>query len=435
MHLASRNIKITTMPHLPLTVVAIGAGHRSVICASYALKHPERMKLVAVAEPNEHRRNALADAHHVSHDMRFASYQELVARPVLARAAINGTMDGLHYDSTNLLLDRGYDVLLEKPIAPTEREVRDLIEKATRLKRIVMICHVLRYAPFYARLKSLIAAGEIGRITAIETRECVAYHHVAAAFVRGRWNQRSVNPMLLSKCCHDLDIIAWLMSGVPALRVSSFGSRSFFRPENAPAGSAERCLVGCCIESTCPYSACTNYITQNLQPFYAFESAEHMGELTLQQKLDSLKVSPMGRCVWHCDNDVVDRQTVAIEFADGTVGSHVLATGSARGGRTIFVQGTTGELEGNAESGIIKLRKPRLEHGADHTEQTLDVNIAGGGDGHGGGDMLLVEDFVSVVNHEPTSAGATHIADSLTGHLLAFAADRAMLKHSVESVA
>lgn len=421
------------MADRPLTVAVVGAGHRSVIYASYAHKHPERMKVVAVADPSEHRRNKLAQAHHVPENLRFKSFEDLAARPAIADAAINGTMDGLHHASTSLLLDCGYDVLLEKPIAPTEAQVRDLIGKASRLKRTVMICHVLRYAPFYAKLKALISTGEIGGITAIATRECVCYHHVAAAFVRGRWSKRSVNPMLLAKCCHDLDIIAWLMSGVPVARVSSFGSRAFFRPEKAPAGSAERCLTGCQIESTCPYSARTNYITQNLQQFYAFESAEHLGTLTLEQKLESLKTSPMGRCVWHCDNDVVDRQTVNIEFADGTAVSHNLFTGAAKSGRMIYVQGTQGKLEGEMEHGVISLRKPRLERGAGHTEQKFDVNVTG--DMHGGGDLRLVEDFICVVKGEAASLGATRIEDSLTGHLLAFAADRAMLNHTVESIA
>ena len=416
----------------PLTVAVVGAGHRSIIYASYAQERPDRLKVVAIAEPNEHRRNEFAKTHGIPENLCFKSYEDLAARPPVAEAVINGTMDRLHYASTCMLLERGYHVLLEKPIAPTEEEVRDLIAKAGRLKRIVMICHVLRYAPFYAKIKELVSAGEIGAITAIESREAVCYHHVAAAFVRGRWNKRSVNPMLLAKCCHDLDIVAWLMSGVPARRVSSFGSRSFFRPENAPAGAAKRCLDGCKVESACPYSARTNYITQNLQQFYAFEAAEHLGELTLEQKLESLKTSPMGRCVWHCDNDVVDRQTVNIEFANGVAVSHNMFTGAAKAARTIYIQGTGGEIEGEMESGVVTLRKPRLEPGSHFHEERFDVSVAG--DMHGGGDLRLVEDFVCVLRGEQASKGATRIEDSLTGHVLAFAADRAMLKHGVETI-
>ncbi|MBN1809447.1 MAG: Gfo/Idh/MocA family oxidoreductase [Planctomycetes bacterium] len=417
------------MVEKPLKVAVVGAGHRSVGYAAYALRHPDRMKVVAVADPVEHRRAALAERHGLAGDMLFESYEDMAARPKFADAVINGTMDRLHYSSSMPFLRQGYHMLLEKPIAATADEVRGLIRTAGDNGAVVMICHVLRYAPFYSTIKRLLLDGRIGDVVSLHTSENVSYHHMATGFVRGRWRKEAdSNPMLLAKCCHDMDIIAWIVSGVAARRVSSFGSLVHFRPENAPEGSAERCLDGCRIEPDCPYSAKTMYVEQKLWGFYAWEPIEHVPDATDERKLESLKTdNPYGRCVWHCDNDVVDHQSVLIEFENGVTATHDMFTGAARGSRTIHVVGTKGEVEGDMEAGELVLRLPCGEPGRTYTEEHVDIGVRG--DGHGGGDGLLVDDFVSTLLGEETSRGVTRIEDSLTGHLIAFAADSSMRGH------
>ena len=420
-----------------VTAAIVGAGHRAVAYASYALQHPDRLRITAIADPNEVRRRREGDRFSIPESMRFQSFEELAARPGLADAVINGTMDRLHYSSSLPLLEAGYHLLLEKPIASTEAEVRGLIDAAQRHKRIVMICHVLRYAPFYRRIKDLLDRGTIGSIIALTSTESINYHHMTTPFVRGRWRQHSTNPILLSKCCHDLDIIAWLMSGVPVRRVASFGSLTQFRPENAPPGSAMRCLDGCQIEATCIHSARTNYITQGLWGSYVWESIEHIENPTIEQKLESLRSNnPYGRCVWHCDNDVADHQTVIIEFANGATATHNLFGGGARIARSIHITGTLGEIQGDLETDAIEVLKPRVTSGADHTRETINVAVDRAGEmlGHGGGDAGLIEDFVAILAGHPPSRSVTHIEDSLTGHLIAFAADTAMLEGRVVSL-
>lgn len=427
----------------PVTIAIVGAGHRSVAYARYALRHPDRMKVVAVADPDAMRRDKLADAHGVPAAMRFASYEQYVDRPgaaPLADAVINGTMDKLHYVSTMPLLKAGYHVLLEKPIACTEREVRELIEVAGRHKRIVMICHVLRYAPFYVRIKQLVDEGAIGEVVTLHTSENVSYHHMAVAFVRGRWNnEEASNPMLLAKCCHDLDIIAWLMSGQAIRRVASFGSLRQFRKENAPAGATARCLDGCAVEATCAYSARTNHITQGLWRDYAFEHHPDYKTMTEQEMLDSLRdpKNRYGRCVWHCDNDVVDHQNVIVEFANGATASHDMLCATSRATRTIHIVGTRGELQGDLETGLIDVLTPKLGPGERFEKRTIDVKVEGGGvtGGHGGGDERLIGDFVALLRGEQTSRGHTRIEDSLAGHVIAFAADRSRKEGRVVEVA
>lgn len=411
-----------------ITAIVVGAGHRGLLCASYALQHPDELKIVGVADPNEWRRKQTAEIHGFGPDMCFESAEELARKGLLADAIINGTMDNEHVPTSLPLLAAGYHILLEKPIANRESEVRALQATARKYDRTVMICHVLRYAPFYAAIRKRVLDGEIGEIMSVMTVENVSYHHMATCFVRGKWNRLELgNSMLMSKCCHDLDLITWMKSGIRPLRVSSLGSLMYFRPEHAPEGSGKRCLVDCKIEETCDYSARKHHIDQNIWPTYAFQSIEHE-EQTEENRLRSLREdNPHGRCVWHCDNDVVDHQAVAIEFADGSTGSHNMIGGTSRPCRSMHIIGTKGEIQGVNEEGAFVVRHPDVRKGHEYSETRVEVNVSG--DGHGGGDMRLVEDFVRTLQGEPRSISSTNLDDSIYGHLLGFAADKARIEH------
>ncbi len=414
------------MPESPVSAVVIGAGHRSILYASYAEKHPEQLKIVGIAEPNDVRREKAAARFGIPGDRCFRSAEELAARPQFADAAINGTMDRQHVDTAIPLLEAGYHLLLEKPMAVHQEELLRLVDAVRRTQRRLMVCHVLRYAPFYVEIRKRIAAGELGDILHIHTAEHVSYHHMAAAFVRGKWRNRAQsNPMLLAKCCHDMDLLCWFKSGQAPRRVASFGSRTFFRPEAAPKGAGTRCLLDCKIEADCPYSARKHYIEMGLWSAYAWEPIEHLDNPSVEDKIQSLRTdNPWGRCVWHCDNDVVDHQTVNIEFADRATASHDMVGGASRPCRKIHILGTAGEIEGIMEEGKFVLRRPDARRGHEFSQDLVDVNVAGGM--HGGGDFRLVRDFVRIIRGETPSISTTDIMDSVFGHLIAYAADRAM---------
>jgi len=252
----------------------------------------------------------------------------------------------------------------------------------------------------------------------------VSYHHMAVGYVRGKWNREDLgSTMLMAKCCHDLDLITWMKSGIHPKKVNSFGSLMYFKPENAPPGSGTRCLVDCKIEETCPYSAKKHYIEQNLWGAYAWQSMEHHNNPDVEQKLESLRTdNPFGCCVWHCDNDVVDHQTVIIEFEDGSTASHNMTGGTSRPCRSMHLIGTKGEIQGVMEEGCFVVRHPDARAGHEYYEEKVNVNVSG--DGHGGGDLRLVADFVSVIRGEPASTCTTNLDDSIYGHLIGFAADR-----------
>ncbi|MGC9320425.1 MAG: Gfo/Idh/MocA family protein [Armatimonadota bacterium] len=417
----------------PVTAVIVGAGHRGVGYSRLSHTKPEMLRITGVAEPDPIRRRRAAEMFDVPPRQCFETAQELARAPRTADAAINGTMDRDHVPTTLPLLEAGYDVLLEKPICPTRGELMDLLEAVRRTGRRLMIGHVLRYAPFYVAIKERVLAGEIGRIYAIHSSEAVSYHHMAAAFVRGKWRRRETNPMLLAKCCHDLDLMAWFKSGVRPVTVSSVGARTVFCEENAPEGSGTRCLVDCEIERDCPFSARRNYLEQGRWGTYAWEAIEHIEEPTDEDRERSLREdNPYGRCVYRCDNDVVDHQSVLVQFEDGTTATHDMVTGTPKPGRHIHLWGTEGEIEGFMEDGAFVVRQPDAREGHEYSEETVDLSVAR--DMHGGGDMRLVEDFVRVVRGEKPSISSTNIADSVYGHLIAFAADQAMLEGRVVEI-
>lgn len=417
----------------PLTAVIVGAGHRSLTYASYAQQHPDDLRIVGVADPQEHRRRQVRDLYDLPAAACWESAGALAAEGQVADVVINGTMDHQHVATAVPLLEAGYHMLLEKPFATSEKEMWQLAEVARRRQRHVSICHVLRYAPFYAAIRQQVADGAIGDLVNIQAVEHVSYHHMAVGFVRGKWRREDEchSTMLMAKSCHDLDLIAWMHSGVAATRVASFGSNLQFRPERAPADAGSRCLVDCPIEADCLYSARKHYIDHpHRWSFYVWDSLEHIAEPTIEDKIASLQGdNPYGRCVWKCDNDVVDHQSVAIEFADGVTATLNMIGGSARPTRTLHLLGTHGEIEGVMEDSRFIVRHPDPRPGHEYSEELVDLNetgdMTGAFGGHGGGDQRLVADFVKVVRGEAPSLSTTSLDDSITGHLLGFSADRA----------
>lgn len=425
-----------------ITAIIVGAGHRALLYSSYALQHPEELKIVGVADPDPIRRGKAAQMHGFGEDMCFESAEALAARPKLADAIINGTMDTQHIPTSIPLLRRGYDMLLEKPFAVNESEIWQLQEVARQTGRKVMICHVLRYAPFYAAIKERLLSGQIGDIINIQCTEHVSYHHLAVSFVRGKWGneEKCGAPMLLAKCCHDLDLIMWLMSGIAPKRVCSFGSDFQFDPAKKPEGAGKRCMVDCKIEPDCPYSAKKHYIDHpDRWGFYVWDCLEHLESPTIEDKIQSLKTDNIhGRCMWDCEHTVVDHQSVLIDFADGATATLNMIGGASKPERNIHILGTRGEIKGVFDDSVFVVRKLDNASELGWTEETVDLKIGGDKSGmngsHGGGDLRLVEDFVRVLQGQTPSISCTSINDSINGHLAVFRAERSRKTGKVVSM-
>ena len=413
------------MNHKPLKTIIVGGGHRSLTYAHLAEIENDKMEIVGVADPDVHRRNSIAKRFSIPKDKCFASAQELASVPKFADAVINGTMDHVHVETTVPLLKAGYDVLLEKPFAVNEEEARTLVKVAEENNRKVMICFVLRYAPFYRKIKDIILSGELGRIISIQTNEYVSYHHMSTSHVRGKWNnfEKCHSSMLLAKCCHDLDIMMWLMSETKPSFISSFGNNMQFVKDNAPENSGTRCLVDCPFVDECLYSAKRIYIDHpDRWSFYVWDALENIENPSIEDKINLLKTSPYGVCAYKSDNNVVDHQTVNVLFDNGATGTHTMVGGTSYGTRTIFITGTKGIIEGDFEKGKFTLSKIDPRPGHEHEDTIFDLKIDN--DTHGGGDLDLVRDFVTYCRNEKPSVSCTDIKDSLSGHLAVFLADR-----------
>lgn len=413
------------MNNKPLKTIIVGGGHRSLTYAQLAEIESDKMEIVGVADPDEFRRQMIAERFGIPEDRCFASSEELAQVPKFADAVINGTMDHIHVDTTIPLLKAGYDVLLEKPFAVNEKEARELVKVAEEHGRKIMVCFVLRYAPFYRKIKDIILSGEIGRIISIQTNEYVSYHHMSTSHVRGKWNNsdKCHSSMLLAKCCHDLDIMMWLMGETKPAFISSFGNNMQFVRENAPENSGTRCLVDCPLVNDCLYSAKRIYIDHpDRWSFYVWDALENIENPTIEDKINLLKTSPYGVCAFKSDNNVVDHQSVNVLFENGATGIHNMVGGTSYGTRTIFISGTKGVITGDFEKGefTVSLIDPSPE--CEHKDTVYDLKV--GDDTHGGGDLDLVRDFVAYCRNETPSVSCTDIQDSLSGHLAVFLADR-----------
>ena len=409
----------------PITAIVLGAGHRAMVYADYSLKHPDELKIVGVADPDEYRRKMVCEKFGFPVGNCFVDAEALSKVPKFADAVINGTMDEQHVETSLPLLKMGYDMLLEKPFCVNKAEMKELLDVVNEHKNKVMICHVLRYSPFYLKFKEKIQSGELGDIINIQTIENVSYHHMATSFVRGKWgnSEKCHTSMLLAKCCHDMDIMMWLMSPLKPLTVSSVGSRMQFRKENAPKNSGTYCLKDCPLVETCQYSAKKIYLDHlGSWEFYVWKELESVENPTMEQRIELLKHSDYGRCIYKCDNDVVDHQSVLINFSNGATGTHNMIGGAAAPLRVLKVTGTKGEIYGEFESNVIKFTKIDPNNENMYVEERLDIEDFDL-DGHGGGDDNLTADFIKFVAGEEVSVSCTSIYDSIAGHNIIFLAD------------
>lgn len=423
------------MEQKPVTAIIVGAGHRAFVYSKLAKTDPDKLKIVGVADPNPVRRQKAMEEFGFGEDMCFESADELAKKGKLADAIINGTMDEQHLVTSVPLLNAGYDMLLEKPFAVNEKEMRELVACVKKNNSKVMICHVLRYTPFYYGIKEIVNSGEIGDIINIQTTEHVSYHHLSTSYVRGKWanSKKCHTSMLLAKCCHDLDIMMWMMSETKPKKISSFGGKFQFKPENAPAGAGTICMKDCPLVDTCVYSTKRLYIDHpDRWAFYVWDALEGIKNPTIEDKINLMKSdSPYARCIYKCDNDVVDHQSVMVEFESGATGTHNMVGGSSEPRRDIHIIGTKGEIFGNFEDSkftVLKINPSPDAHNEECDVEEHDLRVTGdmvgAYGGHGGGDERLAADFVKFIRGEEHSLACTSIFDSVAGHLSVYLADQ-----------
>ena len=418
---ADEKIK-TKMPEMdaglskPVTVMIIGAGGRGRTYARYAEKFPQSMKVVGVADLNPNRRKAMAKKHNIPVENQFGHFNDALSKAKFADAVVIATPDNLHYEPCMKALELGYDVLLEKPVAPTERECRAILKQAHKYNRIVAVCHVLRYAPYFVALKQVLDSGAIGDIVNIQHFEPIRYAHMAHSYVRGNWPlSTKTTPIILAKSCHDLDILRWLIDK-PCETIAAEGSLHLFRPENAPKGAPERCTDGCPHEAECPYSAIDIYERRK----------QHLGAFDLPRKdpaliREKLKTTNYGRCVFRCENDQCDHYVAIMKFQDGVTASFSMDAFTPWGGRRTRIMGTKGFIEGDMTT--FTFYDFRTSHKSVWDQKVSEI-AEYKGSGHGGGDHLLVRDFLRAVSAQDEKLLSSTIDVSIESHVMGFMAEK-----------
>jgi predicted dehydrogenase len=403
----------------------VGAGQRGTGYAGWIGRHPGA-QVVAVAEPRAHQRERLAREHGVT--QVFSSWEELAAAPRLADAAIVSTQDAEHVGPAIALARKGYHLLVEKPLAPTPEECTELVDAVTEAGVLFAVCHVMRYRPYTRLVKQLVDDGWVGEIMSVQHLEPVGHWHYAHSYVRGNWRRTDLASfMLLAKSGHDIDWLRHIV-GKPIERVSSFGSLRHFTADNAPAGAADRCL-DCGVEPTCPYSAPRLYLGMVRAGHTGWPVSVLANEVTERSVMSALREGPYGRCVYGSDNDVVDHQVVAMEFAGGTTATFTMTAFTPHMDRRTQIFGTRGFLDGDG----VSVRLHDFVTGRTEVLQTPNTGLDTDA-GHAGGDAGLMAAFTTAV----ATGDATHIlsgpAESLESHLAVFAAERARLSGTVERV-
>jgi predicted dehydrogenase len=400
-----------------LTLSAIGCGNRVRIYMGLAAKMEEKYNIVAAADPDSRNLQVVKDLSNNPDFKSFDSDKEFLAAERLSDVVIIGTQDNYHYEPCKAALIKGYDVLLEKPISPDMSEVLELQQLAEKLGRKMQVCYVLRYTPFYRQVKEVVESGILGDIISVNASEGVEPWHQAHSYVRGNWRRSDQSsPMIVAKCTHDMDILGWIIDE-KCLSVSSYGSLEHFRSENAPAGAPKRCTDGCPHRESCHYDA-HQYAGDHRTPWLAQVHPNPI-DSSDEEVIGWLKKSPYGRCVYHCDNNVVDHQVVSMEFEAGITAN--LTMTAFEYGRSIEIFGTKGILKGGRFIKNISGKDIHVNtYSGEHKSYVIDLPED---DLHMGGD----DGIIDALFDEMSGERSVPVSSYIQSHIMAYAAEESRI--------
>ena len=432
-----------------IRAVILGCGDRSTRYAEYSLKVPEELQIIAAIDINPLKLKIAKEKFSLPDDRLYSSLDEFLRQDIGCDVVINGTMDEQHYPTSMALLKRGYNILLEKPVTAKPEELTDIVAAAEKYGCKVIVCHVLRYTPFYRKIKEIIDSGEIGKIMDMQLNEHVWHGHFVNAYVRGKWRSEKEcgSGLLLAKCCHDTDLMCWLNNNTAPEEVSSFANRAFYCPENAPEGSTEYCK-DCPVKDKCIFDAYKFELKLDCCPQYTWaEINKPLDEITEDMKKKFLAENEYGKCVYKTDMDIVDRQCVSVNFKNGSIATLNMVGGASRAGRHIHIICEYGEILGYIEDDKIIYRKfnkqvvnsryTRDEDCYSDTEIFTGADLSAGNNsvtGHYGGDYYIMHDLVRYLNGDKTSKSMTVIEDSVNGHFIVYAAEESRKTSTVVNI-
>ena len=404
-----------------LKIAILGLGDRGMNYGNLVQTATDS-KITAICEKDTERLKLGQERFHLPDTACFTDSSEFLAQERLADVMFVCTQDRDHYSNTMDALEKGYHVLVEKPVSPNPEHLKAIIKKAEEKDRKVLVCHVLRYSLFYRKIKELLDSGSIGRTILIRHAENIGFWHFSHSFVRGHWHKEAeTSPMILAKCCHDMDLLYW-WTGSKFRSVSSNGQLTFYTPENRPDGAADRCCI-CPLNKTCLYDAKLQYIGRedHPEPFFPWGTYAVTNTPGNENILKALETNNYGKCVFSGENDVMDCQTAQFVFENGVTAQFSVNGFSNENYRSTHIFGTKGEIWCNDLDETITLR----EFGKEKTIFNMSLANQGYGGGHVGGDIGLVRDSIRYFSGEQMEMGnLTSIKETLESHLMADACEK-----------
>lgn len=421
------------------TCIIIGAGSRGQRYAGIMAVSPDKFQVVGIAEPIKSRNKSLKDMHNIPEDKCFESWEQILSLPKMADFAVIATQDGMHFEPAMKAIECGYHLLLEKPISPSPKQCKLLIEAAEKKGVKIVVCHVLRYTRLFKTMKELIVSGAIGELMSIEALEPVGIRHQSHSFVRGNWhNSIKSSPMILAKSCHDMDLMQWLV-GKACKKVQSFGSLTYFTKDNKPEGAPARCIDGCPHADNCIFDTKRLYQGEDAEGGSWFKTASTKLQTPTEEDVEKvLKTSEYGKCVFDCDNDVVDHQVVNLLFDGGVTATFTMTAFTPDGrGREMRLFGTKGIIEIFGKNDYIYLT--RFDSGTMRNlkREEIDVSLAANKNGvsivsgHGGGDAGIIDALYDELNDNYQGLSIATGRESYVNHLIAFAAEKSRIENNV----
>lgn len=392
-------------------IAIIGMGVRGKIFAHLLQKYHKDAQLSAICDTDTARLAEAAAEFELDPRQTYSTTDEFFESGKIADGLIICSGDSTHFTLAARALKCGYHVLLEKPISADPQACEALTQMASQSIGRIFICHELRYADFARRIKAILDSGEFGSLTAIEQTESIGYYHYAHSYVRGNWRRSdSSGPILLTKSCHDLDLLCYF-AGSRCRGVSSVGRRTYFTPENRPEGAADFCYK-CALKGGCAFD-CTAFYTQNRDWLDRAGGPADRPEAEIEAWLRE-EQNPYARCVFACDNDVCEHQVVQLNFENGVLATLNLSAFTAHQKRTIRLYCTGGELEYDTLQNELICRP--------FGKSAYTVGFSN--EKHGGGDHRLLEDFIRCLRAPDSAEGLTEIDCAVESHRIAFAAEK-----------
>lgn len=407
-----------------VTAILIGAGQRGAgAYASYALQYPNELEFVGVAEIRPERLKEFKDLHGILENNCFSSWEEILSQPKMADCALICTQDQMHFQPILQAEEKGYHILCEKPITADKLELLAIDQLARTTQKTISVCHVLRYSPFFTEIKKILDSGKIGELVTIQHMESIGYWHMAHSFVRGNWsNTEESCPIILAKCCHDLDILLWLV-GAHCTQVSSFGGLKHFTQANAPKDAPKNCMEGCPNRDSCPFYAPRFYLehAKAISDGYTKVVSIDTGRDAV---LKALAEGPYGRCVYHCENNAADHQVVNLEYDNGVTASLTMSAFTNKCERTITLMGTRGQIKGNMEENKIEL--------VDFVSgNTTEICLSTPNTGHSGSDVSMMKHFADLVRADGKKDNVSAATEAVESHLIALAAEESRIANGM----